>query len=115
MPRVKRFNEDEVLAKAMHLFWERGYSATSIQDLVDRLGINRASLYATYGGKEELFDRAFMQYLESTGSWLEQLFNKETSVKKGFKTLFEKAIEEGAEEGPSFFFALHHEITVSFT
>ncbi|WP_460601774.1 helix-turn-helix domain-containing protein, partial [Flexivirga lutea] len=47
MPRVKSFDEKEVLAKAMCLFWKQGYSATSVQDLVSQLGINRASLYDT--------------------------------------------------------------------
>ena len=51
-----KFNEDEVLIKAMELFWNKGYHATSIQDLVSNLGINRASLYDTFGGKKELFD-----------------------------------------------------------
>jgi TetR/AcrR family transcriptional repressor of nem operon len=54
MPRVKLFDENEVLNKAMNLFWKQGYSATSIQDLVSHLGINRASLYDTYGDKEKL-------------------------------------------------------------
>ena len=44
MPRTKQFNEEEVLNKAMELFWEKGFHATSIQDLVSHLGINRASL-----------------------------------------------------------------------
>ena len=46
-------------AVCMNLFWEKGYGDTSIQDLVNHLGINRGSLYATYGGKRELFDKAF--------------------------------------------------------
>ena len=59
MPRTKQFNEEEILKKAMELFWEKGFHATSIQDLVAHLGINRASLYDTFGGKEELFKKAF--------------------------------------------------------
>ncbi|WP_244210855.1 TetR/AcrR family transcriptional regulator [Tenacibaculum singaporense] len=54
MPRVKSFNEEEVLTKAMCLFWKQGYSATFFQDLVYHLGINRASLYDTFGDKKEL-------------------------------------------------------------
>ena len=94
MPRTKQFCEKEVLKKAMELFWEKGFHATSMQDLVDHLGINRASLYDTYGGKEQLFDLAFDQYRKNAGSWVEELFAQQDSVKKGFRTLFEKAIDE---------------------
>ena len=78
----------------MELFWEKGFHATSMQDLVSHLGINRASLYDTYGGKEQLFDMAFAQYRKDAGSWVEELFAQHDSVKDGFRVLFEKAIEE---------------------
>jgi hypothetical protein len=47
VPRVKLFKEEEALTKAMMIFWKKGYHDTSIQDLVDHLGINRASLLYT--------------------------------------------------------------------
>lgn len=62
MPRNKQFDREEVLQKAMELFWKNGYHATSMQDLVDHLGINRASMYNTFGGKEKLFLEAFRLY-----------------------------------------------------
>lgn len=83
---------------AVELFWKKGFHATSMQDLVSHLGINRASLYDTYGGKEELFDKAFAHYRTSAGSWLEELFNEETSVKSGFKKLFATAIDEASSD-----------------
>lgn len=46
----------------MRLFWERGYEATSMQELVETLGINRASLYATFGDKAQLFEAALERY-----------------------------------------------------
>ena len=66
MPRIKTFDENEVLVKAMNLFWKQGYSATSVQDLVSHLGINRASLYDTFGDKEQLFKKSFALYRKST-------------------------------------------------
>lgn len=62
MARTKVFNEQEVLDKAMHLFWQKGYNATSAQDLVNTLGISRSSLYDTYGDKHSLFVKALKQY-----------------------------------------------------
>ncbi len=98
MPRIKQFCEEEVLKKAMELFWEKGFHATSMQDLVAHLGINRASMYDTFGGKEELFDKAFEQYRKTSGGWLEELFRQEPSIKQGFKKLFETAIQEAATD-----------------
>lgn len=62
MPWEKQFDVDAVLGKAMHAFWSRGYEATSMQDLVDCTGVNRASLYSTYHDKHELFLAALRRY-----------------------------------------------------
>ena len=65
MARTKEFDPDVALGKALELFWERGYEATSMADLVERLGIARASVYATFGGKHDLYLRALERYLET--------------------------------------------------
>ncbi|MEM1217072.1 MAG: helix-turn-helix domain-containing protein [Bacteroidota bacterium] len=64
MARPRTFVEEEVLQRAVKLFWEKGFHATSMQDLVERLQINRASLYATFGDKRQLFERT-MQYYQT--------------------------------------------------
>lgn len=66
MARTKEFDPDEVLDEAMALFWCQGYEATSTADLVEHLGIARASLYATFGSKHELYLRALDRYRERT-------------------------------------------------
>lgn len=63
MARTKEFDPDVVLDAAMELFWSRGYEATSTADLVTHLGIARASLYATFGSKHELYLKALDRYL----------------------------------------------------
>ena len=62
MPWVKNFDVEETLDKAMHLFWARGYEATSMDDLVKGMGINRGSIYSTYGDKRKLFIAALNRY-----------------------------------------------------
>ena len=94
MPRVKQFNEEETLNKAMCLFWRNGFHATSMQDLVSYLGINRASIYDTYGGKKELFDKAFEHYRSTNRKQLLAFLESQESVKEGFKKLFERGISE---------------------
>ncbi len=98
MPRTKQFNEQEVLKKAVELFWEKGFHATSIQDLVSHLGINRASLYDTFGGKEELFKKSFQEYRDSSGSMVKRLLTGEASIKAGFEKLFDFAIQEAVSD-----------------
>lgn len=98
MPRPKQFCEEDVLKKAVELFWEKGFHATSMQDLVTHLGINRASLYDTFGDKEELFDRALDHYRKTAIEGMVQLFEREASVKEGFKRLFGNAVEETAND-----------------
>ena len=64
MARPRAFDEADVLQKALDTFWTRGYGATSIEDLVAATGINRASLYATFGDKHQLFVRALRHYYQ---------------------------------------------------
>ncbi|MDP5315428.1 MULTISPECIES: TetR/AcrR family transcriptional regulator [Streptomyces] len=64
MARTKEFDPDAALQSALELFWRRGYEATSVADLVEHLGIGRASLYATFGGKNELYLKAMDRYAE---------------------------------------------------
>lgn len=64
MARTKEFDPDAALQKALELFWERGYEATSMADLVAHLGIARASIYATFGTKRDLYLKALDRYLE---------------------------------------------------
>lgn len=67
MPRPKEFNPDQVLEKAMHIFWHKGYEATSMEDLLKAMDINRGSLYATFGDKRELFLKAMDLYCSGGG------------------------------------------------
>jgi TetR/AcrR family transcriptional regulator, transcriptional repressor for nem operon len=62
MARPLAFDPQEKLHQAMLLFWRKGYESTSVQDLVDGLGINRFSLYNTFGDKEALFEQVLDYY-----------------------------------------------------
>ncbi len=62
MPRQKQYDPNVVVERAMNVFWEKGYEATSVQDLVDATGINRFSMYQAFGDKRGLFLRALEHY-----------------------------------------------------
>lgn len=89
MARTKDFNEDEVLTKAICLFWHKGYNGTSMQDLVDGLGISRSSLYDTYGDKHSLFIKALERYKEAGANQLCGIINSDLPAKEAVKKLFE--------------------------
>ena len=62
MAGVRQFDPDEVVDRAMEVFWTRGYESTSIDDLVEATGINRGSLYNAFGDKQGLFLAAIDRY-----------------------------------------------------
>ncbi len=91
MPKQKQFDKGVVLKKAMNLFWEKGYHATSMQNLVDVLGINRASLYATFDNKEELFISALRQYKEEASTYRKDF--KQKIASKGARSFLKSFFE----------------------
>src|SRR5580704_1159565 len=62
MGRLKAFDEDRAIDRAVDCFWLRGYEATSVRDLADSMGIGGASLYNAYGDKRALFTRSLERY-----------------------------------------------------
>lgn len=94
MARTKDFDEDEVLKKAVDLFWLKGYNATSMQDLVDGLGISRSSLYDTYGDKHTLFIKALESYQNTNSGRVCGIINSKKSVKAIIKDLLEMISRE---------------------
>jgi TetR/AcrR family transcriptional repressor of nem operon len=67
MARPKAFDPEQALDKAMHVFWHKGYEATSMEDLLTAMDINRGSLYDTFGGKRDLFLKAMDRYCSGGG------------------------------------------------
>jgi AcrR family transcriptional regulator len=61
--RPRLFDEEAVLDELTALFWEKGYSQTSMADLVEASGVHKSSLYSTFGSKDELFSKILRRYL----------------------------------------------------
>lgn len=89
MPRTKDFDENEVLKKAICLFWDKGYNGTSMQDLVDGLGISRSSLYDTFGDKHQLYVKALEQYRQSNREQLLSLIRDAPTAKIAIQQVLE--------------------------
>ena len=99
MARHKEFDRDEALHKAMDVFWSRGYEAASIQDLVKHMGINRQSLYDTFGDKHALYLQALDRYREVEGRKVFEQLERPGSVKKTLRQLFEGVVERALCDG----------------
>ncbi|MDH5547974.1 MAG: TetR/AcrR family transcriptional regulator [Gammaproteobacteria bacterium] len=94
----KQFDKDAALDRALAVFWRQGYELTSMQDLVKGMGINRASLYDTFGNKNQLYKLALQRYkdqaiattrallLDAPGSVRERLLNYFYSLKDAHKS-----------------------------
>jgi len=98
MARKKEFDEDELLEKATNLFWRKGYNATSAQDLVDELKINRSSLYNTYSDKKTLFQKALKKYQEQQTQAMIDMLSKADDPEEAIKQVFDGLVRESNED-----------------
>jgi len=103
MARQKEFDAERALDRAMDAFWSRGYAGTSIGDLVAHMGIQRGSLYGTFGDKRKLFLAALERYqrvvtrelfeaLEAPGSGLE-------AIRRFFRLRVERSLDRSRPPG----------------
>src|ERR1700691_2172683 len=87
MARPKEFDPERALAKAMNLFWRRGYENTSLETLMKEMGIAKQSLYDTFGDKRALYLKAMAHYRDQTNSQMQKMLNEIPSVREGFARL----------------------------
>jgi TetR/AcrR family transcriptional regulator, transcriptional repressor for nem operon len=98
MGRPREFNRDVALDRAMQLFWCKGYESTSVQDLLDEMGINRGSFYDTFGDKRSLFLAAIDRYNETFLSALRSSLTSTASAKQAITlTIRELAARAAAD------------------
>src|SRR5271156_753757 len=103
MARPRNFDEGEALDAAIGCFWRRGYSATSMRDLEDEMGIGSASLYNVFRDKRTLFLRALDRYLDSTMreriARLERTMPPKEAVKAFIGEIVERSLNDPERRG----------------
>ncbi|SEH47455.1 DNA-binding transcriptional regulator, AcrR family [Mycolicibacterium rutilum] len=77
--RPREFDPDQVEDAAMKLFWDRGFDGVSISDVTEATGVNRRSIYAEFGSKEKLFERALNRYLAGPSSYTVEALTRPTA------------------------------------
>lgn len=97
--RPRKFNRDEVLDLAVTTFWAKGYHGASLDDLTESMGINRPSLYATFGNKHKLFMEVMDRYSGTLGCKPVIAFQGEPDIKKAVAAFFEASIRAATLRG----------------
>ncbi|WP_340401934.1 TetR/AcrR family transcriptional regulator [Paenibacillus sp. FSL H8-0079] len=100
MARSKEFEVNEVLDKAMKIFWEQGYEKTSMSDLVEHMGIHRRSIYDTFDDKHTLFLQAMDRYNGKINATLLAEIKASKTAVEALHKIFGIMISE-AEDTPS--------------
>ena len=103
MARQKEFEKEEVLEKAMDTFWRFGFEGTSMQSLVKNMGINRSSLYETFGDKRSLFEAAITHYektrMQGMVDCLLEIGASKPAIAKLFDSLIDQSISDEDRRG----------------
>jgi AcrR family transcriptional regulator len=97
MVRPKEYDRDDVLDKAVSLFWEKGYKASSMADIVHATGLNTASMYKEFGDKDGLFEEALEYYQENIVSHRFQILTDHPDI-KGIVAFLESVVDGAASE-----------------
>jgi AcrR family transcriptional regulator len=92
MGRPREFSEDAAVEAAMRVFWEKGYEGTSLDDLTQAMGINRSSLYSTFGDKESLFRRVIARYGERQMTFVFDALSQ-SSAQKAIEALWRNTVK----------------------
>ncbi len=92
MPRTKEFEPEAALQQAMEMFWQKGYEATSMRDLLEGMGIGRGSFYGTFGDKRSLFLATLDRFERTRTAWiLEALEGPDPMA--SIRYVFERTVE----------------------
>jgi len=94
MPRTEDFNREQVLDKAKNAFWMKGYNGTSMQDLVDAMGLNRSSIYNSFGSKMELYQQSLRQYQNESSALFDRAKSQDRSAIETIGLIFVYALED---------------------
>jgi AcrR family transcriptional regulator len=91
--RPREFDRDQALARAMRLFWSRGYEATSVSELTEAMGITPPSLYSAFGDKKRLFLEAVARYQEGPGAFAKKALAEEPTAERAIRSLLMGAVD----------------------
>jgi len=98
MARPREFDEATALEAAIECFWQRGYEATSVRDLAEKMGLSTPSLYNAYGDKHALFVQALERYLDNSARALIKRLEESLPPKEAVRRFIEEIIERSVND-----------------
>ena len=98
MPRPPSFDRAEVIELATEVFWQRGYTGTSVSDLVQATGLQPGSLYAAFGSKKGVFLEVLKAYQADSAGRLEDSLRQTDSPLEAIEGFFERLVDETLED-----------------
>ena len=98
MARPREFDEVTALEAAIECFWRRGYEATSVRDLAEKMGLSAPSLYNAYGDKQALYKRALEHYLDHAARALIKQLEGSLPPKQAVRRFIEEIIEHSVSD-----------------
>lgn len=98
MARPIEFDRDEVLRKAIGVFWQKGYSGSSIKNLVDATGLQPGSLYAAFGDKRGLFLAAIDDYFDDMKRLIFSSLHSDQAAIYRIESFFSRLISDSATD-----------------
>jgi len=98
MARPREFDETAVLEAAIQCFWSRGYEATSVRDLAEKMGLTGASLYNAFGDKRSLYRRALDRYVEQSFGDRVGRFERSFAPREAIGSFFDEIIERSLSD-----------------
>lgn len=99
--RPRKFDEDAVLNAAMLLFWEKGLSATSLDDLALAMGMTRPSIYNAFGNKDAIYRAALSRFCGQLDAGIREVLEASQKIKPGLIAFFDQAIEVYCGNNPA--------------
>jgi AcrR family transcriptional regulator len=91
--RPKLYDEEAALKAAGAVFWAKGFSGTSLDDLSDAMGMNRPSIYRAFGDKEDIYRQALNRFGGIMDEAFQQSLAKEQDIRKGLKKFYYRALD----------------------
>lgn len=94
MPRLEEFNREYAVRQAMDVFWKKGFNGTSMQDLVEATGLNRSSIYNSFGSKLKLYKTTLQFYQKESGGLFQKALINAKNPLEAIRLIFESFLPQ---------------------